>query len=72
MAQNEKNSFKELEKMYINDRGKGSVETRHKIESNIHLFGFISDLIDVYLPKAVNVIQVLGTFNSSVKNKDIK
>ncbi len=64
----DKNSFKEIEEFYIKERGNGSEVTRHKIESNIHFFSFISNLIDVYLPKAGNVIQSLGSFNHTVKD----
>ncbi len=67
----EKNSFKELEELYIMERGNGSEVTKDKIEANIHLFGFISNLIDVYLPKAGNVIQSLGSFNKSTRDKKI-
>jgi hypothetical protein len=66
----DKNSFKELESLYIKDRGTGSKETLQKIESNIHLFGFISNIIDLYLPKAGNVIQSLGSFNTGKKPFD--
>ncbi|MBK8055905.1 MAG: hypothetical protein IPK35_22205 [Saprospiraceae bacterium] len=62
-----KNSFKELETLYIQGRSTGAQETRQKIESNIHLFGFIANILDLYLPKAGNVIQSLGSFNT-VKN----
>jgi hypothetical protein len=66
----DKNSFKELESLYIKDRGTGSQETLQKIESNIHLFGFVSNIIDLYLPKAGSVIQSLGSFNTSKKPFD--
>lgn len=64
------NSFKELESLYIKDRGTGSQETREKIESNIHLLGFIGNILDLYLPKAGNVIQSLGSFNPGKKPFD--
>ena len=62
-----KNSFKELETLYIQGRSTGAQETRQKIESKIHLFGFIDNILDLYLHKAGNVIQSLGSFNT-VKN----
>jgi hypothetical protein len=66
-----KNSFKELEKLYIAERRKDSEETRNKLESNIRLFSFISNLVDVYLPKAGKVITSFGNTNKDHK-KDQK
>ena len=65
-----KNSFKELESLYIQGRSTGAQETRQKI-SNIHLFGFISNILDVYLPKAGNVIQSLGSFKTEKNMSDL-
>ncbi len=52
-----KNSFKELEELQILERGKGSSITKKNINANINLFGFISELIQLYLPKAGSVIK---------------
>lgn len=66
--QMEKNSFKEMEAQYINERGDGSKETFQKIESNINLFAFVSNILELYLPKAGNVIQALSSFDMSKKS----
>lgn len=56
-----KNSFQELEKLFIQERQvQMHEETKSKIESNIHTFSFISNLIELYVPKVVNVIQSLS------------
>lgn len=60
----EKNSFKELEALYIKERGDGQEQTRQKIESNIQLLGFISNVLDLYVPKAGSVIQTLSSVDS--------
>lgn len=52
-----RNSFKELEELEIQDRGNGSSVTKKNINANINLFGFISELIQLYLPKAGSVIK---------------
>lgn len=67
----EKNSFKELEELYIKERGNDGSEIRQNLGSNIQLFSLISNLIDLYLPKAGGVIQSLASFTNSGKSRKI-
>lgn len=63
------NSFKDLEDLYIKERGSASDKTRQNIGSNINLFGFISNMIDLYIPKAGEVIKSFGTFSNMENDK---
>jgi hypothetical protein len=64
-----KNSFKELEELYTKDRNNAFIETKKKINANINLFGFISNIIDLYVPKVGNV---LSSFDNSISKSDKK
>jgi hypothetical protein len=61
------NNFKELEKRTIEGRVRSQEETKKKINSNIQFFGFVSSILDVYVPK---VGSVLTAFNSSEDQKN--
>ena len=54
------NNFKELEKLNIEGRLRSKDETKKKINANIHFFGFVSSIIDVYLPKVGGVIKAFN------------
>jgi len=65
----DKNSFKELEALYIQQRGPGAEDTKNKIEANMKFFGFVCDVLELYIPKVGNVIQSLSAFGSKNKSK---
>jgi hypothetical protein len=50
------NNFKELEKLTIQNRVRSQEETKQKINSNIHFFGFVSTILDLYVPQIGKVI----------------
>ncbi|MFN8338685.1 MAG: hypothetical protein U0T36_06665 [Saprospiraceae bacterium] len=64
-----KNSFKELEALQIKERGNGSSITKKNISANINLFGFISELIQLYLPNAGSVLK---SFDLTIPSQDDK
>lgn len=64
------NSFKDLEELYIKDRGNTSDQTKKNIGSNINLFNLISNMIDLYIPKAGDVIKSFGSFPNDSKPKN--
>lgn len=66
-----KNSFKELEELYTKDRNNTSIETKKKINANINLFGLVSNLIELYIPKVGSIIGALdnGPSQSDKNNK---
>jgi hypothetical protein len=63
------NNFKELEKLNIQNRLRSTNETKQKINANIHFFGFVSSVLDVYLPKVGVVITSFGTAASRPEKK---
>jgi hypothetical protein len=64
-----KNNFKDLEDLYAKDRSNASDITKKKINANINLFGFIGNLIDLYIPK---VGGILSSFDNSLSKSDKK
>lgn len=62
-----KNSFKDLENLYIKERENSGDQTKLNITANINLFGFMSSLIDLYIPKAGNVLKSFGTYSGRPK-----
>ena len=66
-----KNSFKDLEDLYVQERGDASSETKKKVNANINLFGFVSNLIELYIPKVGSVLQSFDRGNST-QDKKIK
>jgi hypothetical protein len=67
-----KNSFKELEEIYIKERGNASEKTKKKISANIGLFGFIGHLIELYLPSAGQVLKSFDLTSPGAKDKKQK
>jgi hypothetical protein len=65
------NGFKELEELYIKERGNAGEQTKHNIGSNINLFGFVSNIIDLYIPKAGDVIKSISSFSSKRDDNNI-
>ncbi|MFZ1749035.1 MAG: hypothetical protein WAU01_02535 [Saprospiraceae bacterium] len=64
-----KNSFKELEALHIKERGDHSEQIKSNIGDNISLFGFISNLIEVYIPRVGHVIQAMvPTYDKKLKD----
>lgn len=63
------NNFKELEKILVESRSKNSDKTKQNINSNINFFGFVSNIIDLYLPKLGNVLTSFDSSSDSIKNK---
>lgn len=66
----DKNSFKELEILNIKKRKDNGDEVKKNLGANIHLFNFVSNLIDLYIPKVGNVIQSFGENTKSGPNKN--
>lgn len=62
------NNFKELDRLNIENRGDNKDKIKKNINSNISLLGFISNLIDLYLPKVGNVIQ--SSFDSTPSDSE--
>jgi|JI10StandDraft_1071094.scaffolds.fasta_scaffold24132_2 hypothetical protein len=63
------NNFKELEKILVESRSKNSDKTKQNINSNINFFGFVSNIIDLYLPKLGNVLTSFDSSSDNIKNK---
>ena len=63
------NNFKELEKILVESRSKNSDKTKQNINSNINFFGFVSNIIDLYLPKLGNVLTSFDSSSENIKNK---
>jgi len=63
------NNFKELEKILVESRSKNSDKTKQNINSNISFFGFVSNIIDLYLPKLGNVLTSFDSSSDNIKNK---
>ena len=63
------NSFKDLEKLYITERENAGDKTKHNIGSNINLFGFVSNVLELYIPKVGDVIKSLSSFQTESVNK---
>ena len=66
-----KNSFKDLEDLYVQERGDASSETKRKVNANINLFSFVSNLIELYIPKVGSVLQSFDRANAT-QDKKIK
>lgn len=63
-----KNVFKEYEDILIRQRMENS--TQENVKSNINTFGFIGNLLDLYLPKVGSVIvSINGQSSQKVKTK---
>ncbi len=60
-----KNNFKELEKLLIENRGNNSNKIKNNINSNINLFSFVSNLVELYIPK---MGKVFTSFDNSKDN----
>jgi len=58
-----KNVFKEYENILIQQRMENS--TQENIKSNISTFGFIGNILDLYLPKLASVIVSVNGKNQS-------
>ncbi len=53
-----RNSFKDLEKINIQGRANNGAEMHKKnIRANINLFSFVSNIIELYIPRAGGVIK---------------
>lgn len=63
------NNFKELEKILVESRSKNSDKTKQNINSNINFFGFVSNIIDLYLPKLGNVLTSFDSSSDNIENK---
>ncbi len=63
------NNFKELEKIQIESRENKNDKTKQNINSNINFFGFVSNIIDLYLPKLGNVLTSFDSSSDNIKNK---
>ena len=61
-----KNNFKDLENLNIENRVDNQNITKNILNSNIHFFGLISSIIDLYLPKIGRVI--VSALNDSSPN----
>ncbi len=66
------NNFKELEKLAIQNRLRPQEETKKKINANIHFFGFVSSILDVYLPKIGSVIMSFQTPDNHTRSDKSK
>jgi hypothetical protein len=66
------NNFKELERMHIQGRIRPQEETKRKINANIHFFGFVGSIVDVYLPKVGEVITAFNQPQDATSNKNKK
>ena len=58
----DKNSFKELENLIIDNRGESGNITKKNIQSNIQFFELIGNLVELYVP---NVPKILQCFDKS-------
>lgn len=54
--QNKENNFKKLEQFYIAQRQDKGQETKANVMSQKAVFGFISNVVDLFLPKVISVI----------------
>jgi len=61
------NNFKELEKILIEGRQDTNDTVKKNINSNINLFSFVSNLIDLYIPK---MGKVFTSFDNSKEKKN--
>ncbi len=64
------NNFKELEDKIISERGSGDEETKKKVNANIGFFGFISTLLELYLPKVGEVLKSMAGENEVPKKNN--
>ena len=65
------NNFKELEKILTENRDKNSDKIKSNINSNINFFGFVSNLIDLYIPKMGKVFTSFDNSNENTKNQKL-
>ena len=65
------NNFKEIERINIANRKNSSLVKRN-INSNIKLFSFVSDILEIYLPKAGSVFTYLLPDTTSQKDNKTK
>ena len=64
------NSFKELEKLHLEQFEKKSPEIKNQIEGETSSYKFIGDVLDLYFNKIVGVFVAMsgGDLSSSKKN----
>lgn len=59
------NNFKELEEQELKDIEFDSVGVQNKINSSVNIFRFVTDMIELYIPKVVDTV-----LNMVSENKD--
>lgn len=52
-------NFKDLEKLIISERGNGSEVTKKHLNDNFNTISLLTNLFDLYIPKAAKVLQSL-------------
>jgi hypothetical protein len=63
------NSFKELDRINIENRKTNGDNIKSNLNSNIKLFSFVSDILEIYLPKVGEVFtsMVIDSSKSNTK-----
>ncbi len=65
------NNFKELEKILTENMENNSANTKQNINSNINFFGFVSNIVDLYIPKMGQVFTSFDISSEKIKNKKL-